>query len=693
MRRLAVSLCVAMLAAELLSAQQQAQPSTSDAPPITFRAEVNYIETDALVTDRKGNVVKDLTRDDFEVREDGKPQTISSFSLVDIPVQPPARTFAPGGLPIERDVQTNAQLEGRIYLILLDDLHTDLMRTPRVKATLRRFIEQDFGENDVAAVVFTGGRSVDAQEFTNDPRLVLAAIDRFAGQKLPSAEIERLRSATDVDVDAAERAHRAQTAMATIRRLAAFMANIEGRRKAMLFVSEGIDYDIANLVGPDPRGGPSDFDPTVTTMVFEETRDAIAAATRSNVNIYAIDPRGPLNGTEELIQASSARRGSNGSDASLKTLLDEQRRSQDSLRELATSTGGFAAVNTNGLDAALGRLVRENSTYYLIGYYSTNDARNGKFRTIDVRVKRPGLTVRSRKGYMAPKGNAPAATPVQSNPANPSLAEALGSPLPVGGVPMRLYAAVFRESERVAAIPIAIELDASRFTFVQKDGTFNDKVDVLYSATDARDNVVATDRNTVNLALKPETYERIKATGLRVIAQMDLAPGRYRIHVAAGDASGNAGSVVDDIEVPDFSKAPLSMSGVALTSQAAADVITIASKNPLKDLMAGPITAIRDFRTGDSLTTFGEVYDATKDASLRAVDIKTELRDGGGTVLYNTTEQRPVTEAERGSGAYRFSARIPLADATPGLYVIHVEASRRAGSRAMVSRDIPIRVR
>src|SRR6516165_9293759 len=164
----------------LLSAGQQAQPSPQ-AP--TFKAQVEFVEVDALVTDQQGNFVRDLTKDDFQVFEDGKLQTISTFTLVDIPIERLERPLF-AALPIEPDVQTNERpFDGRVYVLILDDLHTDPFRTQRVKLAAHQFIERHLGSNDLMAVLFTGGRSRDAQEFTTNKRLLLAAVDRFMGQK------------------------------------------------------------------------------------------------------------------------------------------------------------------------------------------------------------------------------------------------------------------------------------------------------------------------------------------------------------------------------------------------------------------------------------------------------------------------------------------------------------------------------
>jgi len=337
MKRLVLAPLFSALAAAALIAQQPAPPSNQapanqGQPPVTFRVEVNYVEVDALVTDAQGNVVSDLTANDFELLEDGKPRKISTFSLVNLPVERAQRPLF-ASAPVEADVQTNEGGEGRIYLIVLDDQHTDPTRAPRVKAAARRFIEQNFGINDLAAVVYTGGRSTDSQDFTNNPRLLLAAIDKFSGRKLRSATLERLENVrTNPDTGSVgpgsdpseiERAFRARQVMSSVRRLAEFMAGVRGRRKAMLFISEGVDYDINQVMGVQG---------STATSVLQDTQDAIAAATRGNVAIYTIDPRGLVSGSEDLIQSSST---FDDQGVGLVSSLSELRLSQDSLRVLS----------------------------------------------------------------------------------------------------------------------------------------------------------------------------------------------------------------------------------------------------------------------------------------------------------------------------------------------------------------------
>jgi VWFA-related protein len=695
-QRLTVAILIAVLGGALatvpggaLAAQQQAAPQAPvvDQPPVTFRVEVNYVEVDAFVTDANGKTVSDLTTNDFELFEDGKPQKVASFSLINIPIERAERPLF-AGKPIEPDVQTNEHLEGRIYLLVLDDIHTDLTRTPRVKAAARRFIEQNFGTNDLAAVVFTG-RSDSSQDFTNNTRLLLTAIDKFVGRKLTSATVQRIESARvnpetgnlepGDDIDQMDRAFRARSVMNNVRKMAEFMAGVRGRRKAMLLVGEGIDYNIFEATGV--LG-------STASAVMLDTQDAIAAATRGNVSIYAIDPRGLQTGSEDLISVSST-----VGDANLQSMQSELRLSQDSLRVLASSTGGFAAVNRNDMNSAFDRIVSENSSYYMFGYYSTNERRDGRFRKIEVRVKRPGLRVRSRNGYFEARGRRPSDAKPSTSAVTPALAEALGSPLPVNGVALKAFAAPFKGAAPNAAVAYVAEVDVNNFDFVEKDGIFSESIELVNTATDSKGKVFPGERQLVNLNLKPETLARAKSRGFRLVNQVSLPPGRYQMRIAASSRGGKTGSVLYDLEVPDFAKEKFVMSGVALTSRAAAEAPTVKPKDPLADYLPGPPTTTREFTRDDTVAIFAEFYENMSGAQAHNLDFKAELRAEGGRVVQSVTDQRSSTDLQGGSGGYGFSARLPLDEAEPGLYVIHVEGQARIGDLPVVSRDIQIRVR
>src|SRR5438874_9660736 len=182
MTRRARLAALAIVLATAVVGAGQAPPAPGQQQP-TFKAQVEYVEVDALVLDRNDNFVRGLTRDDFQVLEDGKAQTISTFTLVDIPIE---RYDKPLGaaMPIEPDVKTNERpFDGRVYVMVIDDLHTSFARSSRVKNAARQFVQRYLGANDLMAIVHTRSANEANQEFTNNKRLLLAAIDKTTGYK------------------------------------------------------------------------------------------------------------------------------------------------------------------------------------------------------------------------------------------------------------------------------------------------------------------------------------------------------------------------------------------------------------------------------------------------------------------------------------------------------------------------------
>ena len=669
------AIVLALAAATSLSARQTPAPAPAkDIPDVTFRVDVNYVEVDALVTDAMGNPVDDLTAADFELVEEGTPQTIASFARVDLPIERARQPlYAPQ--PVEPDARSNAISEGRIYVMLLDDLHVHPVRANRVRAVLRQFVEENLGVNDLAAVVSARGSSADSQDFTNNPRLLLAAIDRFTGRvpfnSSDAAVILGESQVTPADPAQQEEAQRARLLMHAVRRVADFMSGVRGRRKTIILVSEGVGYDIYNSFG---------LAGSVASGVLEDSEKAVSALTRANVTIYAIDPRGMLDA--ERISDS---RLSSEAQASF-------RRAQDSLRVLAAETGGFAAVNQNELSTAFDRIVRENSGYYILGYYPSDERRDGKYRRVDVRVKRQGLLVRSRRGYLAPRGSSPRTPARASEAAGVSVAAALASPLPVKGVPIRMSAAPYFGTSQKAAVEVVIEFDPSTLGFSQIDGKFTEDVEVMHSATEPGGKVHTPTRHGLKMTFRPETFEQARARGIRVLSSMDLAPGRYQLRAAVGSKDGTAGSVLYDLEIPDFRKSRLAMSGLAVASAAMSSVATIRPSGKARATLPGPMTATREFESGDTLVLYGELYENVAGTAPHTIDITSELRAEDGRALGSMTQQR--TSADRkSSGGYPFTSELQLKNLAPGSYSVYVEARSNLGDRPTAARQVQFQVK
>jgi VWFA-related protein len=664
--------------------------------PLTFRVEVNYVEVDAIVVDKRGEFVADLQQADFQVLEDGKPQAIKSFGLVRIPLErPEAPLFV--RQPIEPDVQSNVRpFDGRVYLIVLDGLHTTALRTPWVRSAAKKFIETSMGANDIAAVVTTQGGA--NQDFTGNKRLLLAAVDRFMGNSLPSATLNKITqynlqrqqsggvTGSLADPEDALRAYQASSTLDSIRQLAEFMSGIRGRRKAMVLFSEGLDYDITDV-----------FNNPNASQVIQDSRAAVAAATRANVNVYAIDPRG----LSSLAGMDAATEGPPiDADPILRLgpagMQDELRLQHESLRVISEETGGFASLNSNDFAGAFDRIQRDNSSYYVLGYYPANERRDGRFRKIEVKVNRPGVEVRYRKGYAAASGKPGAKRPMDvADGAPPILRDLLGSPLPIPGLRLTAAAAPFKGTGKTATIRLVVQVDGRDLTFGKRNGKLESALDLAVVAIDGQNGKSKGGTHFLLTMPVPEAArEQVAATGVRVTTQLDLPPGGYQLRIGAADAaSQRVGSVHYDLQVPDFTDAPLAMSGVVLTSALASQVRTaVASPDDLmRKALPGPPTVSREFRTGEELALVAEVYD-NEPKTPHTVDITTSLRSDDGRVVYSHEDQRSSTELGGGIGGYGHQARIPLKGMAPGLYVLRVEARTRLGKGFAASREVQFRI-
>jgi VWFA-related protein len=670
---------------------QQAPPQTpprpaGEQPPITFKVEVNYVEIDAVVTDAQGNFVGNLTKDDFQVLEQGKPQTVSSFSLVNIPVQkfdPPLYKTK----PIEPDVRSNRnEFNGRVFVIVLDDLHVSMQQTARVKLAAKQFIERYLGANDIAAIVTSSGTSKSAQEFTNSRERLNGVVDRFMGQRERSATLERLDSARAGFAGSSPdhiRAYKARNTFTVLKNVADYMGGIRGRRKAVVFFSEGIDYDIYDAITN-----------TSASEVRQYARDAIGAATRANVSFYAVDPRG-LTGDDSL----DASVGISLDPADSSAMRREQQMAQDSLRTIADETGGFAAVNRNNYQDSFSRIIRDNSSYYVLGYYSTDTKRDGTFRTLNVRVKRPGLQVRARTGYVAPKGRAaPQGTPPPAAiAASIAMRDALDSPIPSTGLGLTAFAAPMAGAAAVrrakATVLVIVELDGQAIPFKEEGGLFANNVEVAIVATDDTGKVREGTKDNADLKLRPETHKAVAANGIRLTRRIDLPPGRYQLRIGARESvSGRVGSVLYDLDVPDFSKGDLVLGGLLLTSGSASQIPTANPDPDFKNILPASPSAIREFPTGDQLALAIDIYD-NKASTPHRLEVRTSLTADDGKVVFSNREERRTEELKGAAGTFGHVANIPLSGVAPGRYVLRVEAQSSLSNTTVAAREIEIRVR
>ena len=559
MRRV-LSIVLTIVISTCLSAAGHAQtPESAQQPSATFKTDVNLVEVHAVVTDGRGNVVENLSKEDFEIYESGKLQKPSLFQFVDAPVAAPADSTV---IAVDPDVREASQrFEGRLFVIMLDDLHTATLRSQSVKRAARQFIERHLTDKDLAAVVYTSGRSDAAQELTPSRRLLLSAVDKFHGQKLPSLTAERLAvHLNDRDMERAaagsdggspattsgngqsppadprdsERGMNAQRALGAVKNVARWMADVPGRRKALVLFSEGIEYDIYDV-----------FNNRYASSIMDDAREAIAAAQRANVVVYAVDPRGLTQLGDEAIAIQSLSEDPHIDYGTSRGFNNELLMAQESLMTLAQETGGLAIVRTNDLAGGLKRVERDTSKYYVLGYISDPAKSPGRFRKIEVKVTKPGLKVRARRGYVPADLKSPGRLAEVKPGTSRALTAALTTAVPVSDVPFRVWAAPFKGQANKASVALAVEIEGSALKYRDENGRFLEDLELSIVAADHDGKVRGSDRQTMNMKLKPETHRMmISGGGVRLLSRIELPSARYQIRVGVHESNGGAvGSV------------------------------------------------------------------------------------------------------------------------------------------------------
>jgi VWFA-related protein len=374
MRNPLLAVAAAVAAAVTLAAHQAPPPAQAPAPPQgqapqgqpppppqgqrppVFRAGTENVRVDVTVIDHKGNPVTDLTKDDFDVREDGAPQAVDTIKMIHATGEAPDDDVS---LPIrspEHAAVEAARDDIRVFVIFWDEYHIgQFVPAIRGREVLTDFVQTAFGPTDLVALMDQLTPS-DAIRLTRDRTALAEQAHKLLGRQgvyLPlRSAVEEAQMHQMQDIERL----RSQVTASALESTIAFLGSIKEGHKAIIFVSQTI-----GRVGSGPSDNYSWLD-NVTRL-----------ANANNTTIYSFDPRG----------------------------LDMNLRTSDVLLSLAENTGGRQFAG-NVPAVALRSVVREASAFYLLGYRSDKNPADGKFHKIAVRVKRPGVDVKARTGYYAP---------------------------------------------------------------------------------------------------------------------------------------------------------------------------------------------------------------------------------------------------------------------------------------------------
>ena len=455
------------------------------------------------------------SRDDFEISEDGSPVEIATFLAVDVPEAPPQSVIPPPDRSGSAFASNDRPDDGRLILIVLDDIQINFTagRMATVKSVARHAVER-LGPADVAGVMTTSGWLGGQAEFTTNRSVLLEAIERFVprGQHdLPEiASGPASVSGANVRADSlAER--RTQSAMAGLSTAARALATIPHRRKGVLLISQGVPASLEEIIRNQKIGA-----------AYDSIREFMLTAQRSNVAVYTVDPCG------------------------LEVDAMCTRESRQNLRTMAELTGGFAVIDTNRPEPAVDRMLVENGTYYLLGYYSPAPPNDGKHHRIQVRTRVADVEIRGREGYDSPGKavKALAATPLDV--LTRSAIQTPGLTMRVVAIPAPLSTAPSAAVIVGIELPTAVATRAGRVAFA-------------VVAIDQEGKTRARVRFTTNFAASDKTSSPWTRTGTRI----DVSPGRYQIRVAAAGDDNSQGSVFVDVSVPKFDAA-LGVGGLSL---------------------------------------------------------------------------------------------------------------------------------
>lgn len=601
--------------------------------PPHFQTRVEAVVLDVSVLGRDGLPVRGLSAADFTVLEDGRPQPVSTFTLVDLSG---IEATAPGWLrnaPLEAGANDDVA-EGAIYVVLVDDVMTEPI--PARVQQCARLVLDALRPRDLAAVVFLANKRA-GQAFTRDRSRLLAAVERYRGPMGGSA-LPALAPRMLVD---------------TLADLADGLSALPSRRKAVIYIGAGLPIDLGSGM-PTSLNWQEILRAHDTGAFVHLLLRLFERARRANVTVYGLDPSG-LSAAHRSVE-------------------------QDFLRTLAQNTGGFVVTDTNDPQSGVAQILRENSSYYLLGYQPTNQRTEGRFRRIEVRVNRPDVTVRTRSGYIEPSR---AQVVTQEAPAS-ALETALSGLLPKQDVSIRLTAApVALWTRKQAALAIVVSVQPGRDA-ASPPGTAEARaradLDVLVRAYDMDGHLQGSERLHARVPPSAAAGEPCE-----VLSRLDLHPGRYQLRVAA-TLRGKTGSIFHDVDVPDFAASRLALSGVAVT---AAPAVPSSPNERLLSLLPVPVvpTARRDFSVADRVSAFLYVYQSGSQVPA-PVMMSSRIADAMDTKVFEAvhTLDASLFTTARAAG-YRLD--LPLASLQPGSHLLSIEAAA-GGIRAR--RDIQFTV-
>ncbi len=678
---------LAALLAVLLATTLPATAQQQNAPPFTLKVQTDIVLTNVVVRDKKtGAVVQGLKASDFTILENSKPQQIASFDYQNVDDAAVLHENATvSGKATIADLldphlaaNSGALRDHRLIVMFFDLSSMQPEDVDRAVEAAQNYINKKMQPADLVALVsMSTGLSMD-QDFTADKARLLLGVGKYngtegtglangnqGGNSGGTADNSSSFTADDSEYNSLN----TDRELYAIRSIAKSLERVD-QRKSLLYFSGGLARQgIENQAS---------------------MRAATNEAVKANMAIYSVDSRG----LEALPPVGNASTGSLRGTAAysggaMQSQLDANFGSQEVLGTLSSDTGGKAFFDSNDFAPAFQQIQRDTEAYYILGFHSTNTARDGSYRHLTVKLNRNDVRLDYRPGYYAPADFQHAKTEDREL----QLTEQLRSDLPVTDVAVYLQALYFRLESNRFFVPVSLIVPGSQIPFVQNGDRDKATLDVIGQVKNAENIPVGNVRDTVKLELDPA--QQVRRKNIQYSTGFTLAPGKYHLKFAVREnQTGAMGSFETDLQVPDLRKSPLKLSSIVLASQRSPNP----AKKPLNPLIRDGVEWIPNvphvFRQDQHLYFLYEVYDPAKQkaAALPAAAPGLTRRDNGpvrvltsieflssGTKVYETplVEATTINTPERGAIAFQFD--VPLMQLKPGAYLCQINVIDDAG--------------
>ena len=677
-----------LLALVLLCAASPSQQQTG----YVFHAESDLVLVNVTVRDKSGKFVPGLKPGDFTIFEDNKPQKIVSFDVENVDAVPTLDVAQAKPLPESASGETSpaasaaaqfdSQFKDRRLIVLFFDLSAmEPDEIDRAVTSAEHYVDAQMAPADLVSIVSLGSSLLVNQDFTTDHALLKKQLQAFSsgsGQGFEEGTTGTTEGTPDTGQpftadDTEYNIFNTDRRLEALRSVAEKLAHVQ-QKKSLIYFSSGMDR-----TGIENQS---------------ELRAAVNAAVRSNLAFYTMDMRG----LQALVaggeaQNASLRGVSAYSGQSTLNALNSNFTTQETLVTLASDTGGRAFLDSNDFSKIFKGVQQDTSTYYLLGYHSTNPARDGRYRRIVVKSNLPGVKIDYRRGYYAPADYRHSTKEDKER----QLEEELASELPATDLPLYLGVSYFRLEGNKFFVPISLVVPGSQIPFVRSSDRDQATLDVIGMVLDNAHHPLNRIRDTVKLAVS--TSAEVQKKNVQYDTGMSLLSGKYHLKfVVRENQTGRMGSFETDIEVPELKALPLKMSSVVLASQIQpGKVKKSANLNPLVHDGSEIIPNITHvFSATQHLLLYYEVYDPARPAvadSARGEANRPSIRLLSNVAFFqgkakayesSLVELTELNARERKAAVFQLD--VPLTSLKPGFYTCQVNVIDDAGGHFLFPR-------